>query len=116
MARIGATVRSWVWAGVAAGILLALIGTAAAPARAAPTPAWAPTSEIAEFVAARFEALRLPGLAVVVLAEGSVIYEGAFGEAAPMVPATLDTPFRLGSTSKQFTGLAIQQLSHRGQV
>lgn len=102
-------------AGAAACVLLALAGVAE-PARAAPPPTWASTSEIAEFVEGRFEALRLPGLAVVVLAEGSVVYEGAFGEAAPGVPVTLDTPFRLGSTSKQFTGLAIQQLSDRGQL
>ncbi len=40
-----------------------------------------------------------------------------FGVAGPDGPAvTADTPFRLGSTSKQFTGLMIQQLIAQGRL
>ncbi len=101
----------------AVGAFLALAALAA-PAAAAPVPEprWATPAELEQLVRTRFADLRLPGLALVVLARGDVLFEAAYGEAAPGVPVTLDTRFRLGSTSKQFTGLAIQQLIAAGRL
>lgn len=81
-----------------------------------PDPQWATPDRLDRFVAAKVDELGLPGLAVVVVAEGRVLFEGTYGEASPGVPVSLDTPFRLGSTSKQFTGLAVQQLVAQGRL
>jgi CubicO group peptidase (beta-lactamase class C family) len=78
---------------------------------------WAEPASIAAYVAAQYESMRLPALAVVAVAEGEVLYEGVFGSATPGGAAiSLDTPFSLGSTSKQFTGLVIQQLIADGRL
>ncbi|HKP08378.1 MAG TPA: serine hydrolase domain-containing protein, partial [Microbacterium sp.] len=52
------------------------------------------------------------------MVDGEVLYEGALGEAAAVgsSPMTLDTMVSLGSTSKQFTGLAIQNLISAGRL
>lgn len=45
------------------------------------------------------------------ISQGSVKFEGTYGDVYPGGPGvTLKTPFALGSISKQFTALAIQQL------
>jgi CubicO group peptidase (beta-lactamase class C family) len=93
-------------------------GTTVSARAAVPSASgWATASEITAFLQKERDDLKLSGLAVVVLSEGSVLYEGAFGDATPGGPAvTLNTPFVLGSTSKQLTGLAIQQLIAEGKV
>ncbi|MEN8144595.1 MAG: serine hydrolase domain-containing protein [Gemmatimonadota bacterium] len=56
---------------------------------------------------------------VVIVAQGDdVVFEGAFGMADRQdgVPNTLDTPFRLASATKMFTGVAIAQLVERGKL
>ena len=111
-------------AGVAiVGSLLAAVsgGSAAIAAGSAPAatspPHWAAASEIDAFLRTERAEMQLSGLAVVVLARGSVVFDRAYGDAAPGGPAvTRDTPFLLGSTSKQFTGLAIQQLIAQGRL
>ncbi len=68
-------------------------------------------SSLDSFVRQQRADLGLPGLAVVVLSQGSVKFEGTYGDVYPGGPmVTLKTPFALGSTSKQFIGLAVQQL------
>ena len=68
-------------------------------------------SSLDSFVRQQRTDLGLPGLAVVVLSQGSVKFEGTYGNVYSGGPGvTLKTPFVLGSTSKQFTALAIQQL------
>lgn len=78
---------------------------------------WAEPASIAAYVAAQQQSMRLPALAVVAVADGEVLYEGALGDAAPGGAAmSLETLVSLGSTSKQFTGLAIQQLIDDGRL
>lgn len=105
---------------LAALLVLAVAGSGiraqAAPGPPWPDPAWATADRLDRFVAGQMEELGLPGLVVVVIADGEVLFEGAYGEASFGVPTTLDTPFRLGSTSKQFTGLAVQQLIAQGRL
>ncbi|MBC7593058.1 MAG: beta-lactamase family protein [Kineosporiaceae bacterium] len=61
--------------------------------------------------------MKLSGLAVVVISQRSIVFERGYGDAAPGGPAvTPSTPFVLGSTSKQFTGLAVQQLIAQGRL
>jgi CubicO group peptidase (beta-lactamase class C family) len=90
---------------------------ATAPASAGSQITLATTSEIDAFLKKERADLKMSGLAVVVLSKGSVVFGRTYGDAAPGGPAvTLDTPFVLGSTSKQFTGLAIQQLIATGKL
>ena len=86
-------------------------GAPPAWADAALDPEWATAAELDGFLRAKADELRLAGLAVVVLADDEILFEGTYGEAAPDGRAvTLDTPFVLGSTSKQVTALAVHQL------
>ena len=80
-------------------------------------PRWAEASEIDRFLRAQFEELRLPGLAVLVVTRDGVRFEGMYGNADPAGrPVSADTPFLLGSTSKQFTALAVHQLVVQGRL
>ena len=82
---------------------------------ASATPASA--EDVERFLTAQRDELHLPGLAVVVLRDGRPLVATGLGEAAPGGPAvTTDTPFVLGSTSKQFTGLLVQQLILEGRL
>ena len=57
-----------------------------------------------------------PGGIVVVVRDGAVVFEEAFGLAdlTDGRPYTLDTPTNIGSTSKQFTAFAIVTLAEQG--
>lgn len=112
-----------VWSGRSAvrwvvGLLAsALVWSGTSPvAVAAPEPSWASAEDLDAFLRERVKDLHLPGLAVVVVTDGEVHFEGTYGEARPGVAVTLDTPFLLGSTSKQFTALAVQQLIADGEL
>lgn len=59
-----------------------------------------------------------PGLAVLIMSHGEVVYKHTYGLANIIneIPITADTGFRLASISKTFTALAIMQLYERGQL
>ncbi|WP_385898464.1 serine hydrolase domain-containing protein [Tessaracoccus sp. O5.2] len=67
-------------------------------------------------MAQRSADLRLAGVAVVVVRDGDVYEESYLGTSGGGRPVTADTPFVLGSTSKQFTGLAVQRLIADGRL
>jgi CubicO group peptidase (beta-lactamase class C family) len=56
--------------------------------------------------------------AVLVAERGRVIYEGAFGDAVRewKVPNTVDTRFRIASTTKQFTAALVLRLVEEGKL
>lgn len=60
----------------------------------------------------------LPGMAVLVARDGKIVYQGGFGfaELGKKVPVTADTPFRIGSVSKQFTAAAVVRLAEEGKL
>jgi CubicO group peptidase (beta-lactamase class C family) len=60
----------------------------------------------------------IPGLAVAVGREGSIVWENAYGFAdlENRTPTTLRTLFRIGSISKAITAVAILQLAERGKL
>src|SRR5262245_58180429 len=62
------------------------------------------------------QALRLPGLAVAIIQDGSIAYVRGFGIAATGREMTPQTPFIIGSLSKSFTALAAMQLVEAGQL
>lgn len=61
---------------------------------------------------------RAPGAAVALLRDGEVVYLRAFGVRSleERTPVTPDTLFRLGSTTKMMTALALLETSAKGRV
>lgn len=59
-----------------------------------------------------------PGVAVLVAKDGEIVYQTGSGYAslAHHVPVTLDTKFRIGSVTKQFTASAILKLQEEGKL
>ncbi len=57
-----------------------------------------------------------PGAAVLISKDGRILYEKAYGLAnlENEVPFKLDTKFRIGSTTKQFTAMSILKLQEEG--
>jgi CubicO group peptidase (beta-lactamase class C family) len=55
--------------------------------------------------------LNLPGIACAIVQADQIVYTHGCGFARPGRPVTSQTPFILGSLSKSFTALAIQQLA-----
>lgn len=93
------------------------LGTSRATVAAASTPELGSADDIASFVTQQRDVLHLPGVAVVVLRDGRPLLSQGFGVAAPGgPPVTAETPFLLGSTSKQFTGLMVQRLILEGRL
>jgi CubicO group peptidase (beta-lactamase class C family) len=75
------------------------------------------TRQLDSLIQSRYSAVA-PGCVVLVAEKGGVIYRKAFGVAdlktkAPVQP---DMIFRLGSMSKQYTGIAILQLIEQGKI
>jgi CubicO group peptidase (beta-lactamase class C family) len=88
---------------------LALFGLAARPLSAAPPPDAAFLQGIGSRALATGAA---PGIALAVAYKGRIVYEGGFGSAnvAANDPVTANTPFAIGSLSKQLTAAAIMLL------
>jgi CubicO group peptidase (beta-lactamase class C family) len=68
------------------------------------------------YIEAQMREWNIPGAALVVVQEGQVTHLQAFGQAGKARPVTLQTPFEIGSCTKSFTALAVQQLVEAGQV
>lgn len=63
------------------------------------------------------ETYNIPGLALGIVRDGEVEYQGGFGRAnAAGNPVTPDTPFLLASVSKGITALALMQLVEAGEL
>lgn len=73
--------------------------------------------DVERYVSRQRDELLVPGMAVVVIRDGLPLVSRGFGVADPGGrPATAETPFLLGSTSKQFTGLIVQRLILEGRL
>ena len=72
--------------------------------------------KIEQFVEEQREISQIPGISLVIVEKGKVVYQKGFGYAdvREKTPVTSNTLFELGSTSKAFTGLAILQLEKEG--
>jgi CubicO group peptidase (beta-lactamase class C family) len=95
-----------------------LVATAAVgPTRAAPQATSTVVASIDRFVDEQMSALHIPGLALALVVDGKVAYARGYGLAdGSGRPVTANTPFILGSTSKQFTGIAVEQLIRNGRL
>ena len=60
----------------------------------------------------------LPGMAVLVARDGKIVFQAGFGFAdlEKKIPVTLETKFRIGSVTKQFTAAAILRLAEDGKL
>lgn len=70
-----------------------------------------------DYIAARMETSRIPGLSVAIVKGDQIVYQKGYGQADPSGrPVTPQTPFIIGSISKTFTALAMMQLVEAGTV
>ena len=100
---------------VASIVCVALTGCAHAPAPEAPS------NTFEERVGALFEPVTAgdsPGVAVMVIRDGEVVFAKGYGYAdlERREPVTPQTAFRLASVSMQFTAMAIMILAERGRL
>jgi CubicO group peptidase (beta-lactamase class C family) len=60
----------------------------------------------------------VPGVAVLVARDGRVVFQGAYGlaDVEKRTPVALETKFRIGSVTKQFTAAAILRLADEGKL
>ncbi|MGD2026594.1 MAG: serine hydrolase domain-containing protein [Anaerolineales bacterium] len=73
---------------------------------------------ISSYLGAKMESAHAPGVAVVVVSQGEVVFESGFGFAdlETQTPMTADTPVRAGSVSKPVTSTAVMQLVEQGRL
>ena len=110
-----------VWRAVVAGCAAwALAGCAHAPA--ASRPSHPLDREVAAALGGRLDSLRLaariPGLAVVILRDTTVLLARGFGHAdvEGAVPVTAETPFNVASVAKPISAVVALQLVERGRL
>ncbi|OLT60381.1 serine hydrolase domain-containing protein [Moorena bouillonii] len=84
------------------------------PASAA-TPGW---EAFDRYVAAAAEEWRVPGLAIAVVKDGELVFEGGYGTTrlGDGTPVDPDTLFSIGSTTKAMTAAAIGMLVDEGKL
>lgn len=85
-------------------------------ARAAAPDFRAKIPAIERYVTQQMQRNRIPGLAVAIVSDDSVVYARGFGTDGFGAPVTERTGFVLGSMSKSFTALAVMQLVERKLV
>src|SRR5262245_34950951 len=74
-------------------------------------------SDLDQFVLARMQTARIPGLAAVAVKGDQTVFSGAWGEAdlSTHRPVTTNTLFMLASVSKTVTAVALMQLWELGK-
>ncbi|HTA40742.1 MAG TPA: serine hydrolase domain-containing protein, partial [Candidatus Acidoferrales bacterium] len=86
----------------------------------APQSAAAATSQPDyDAIAARtFAQGKLPGMAVAIVRNGTIVFEKGYGDAniAKNLPVSAETPFAVGSLTKQFTAVSVLMLAARGKL
>jgi CubicO group peptidase (beta-lactamase class C family) len=75
-------------------------------------------SELEAYITANLEKLKVPGAAVAIVQDGSIVYEKAFGvrELGKDEPLTTDTQMMIGSTGKSLTTLMMATLVDDGKM
>jgi CubicO group peptidase (beta-lactamase class C family) len=111
---------------VATGALIVLLAISASAARAqtpnGPAPPAERTADVIEAferqVEAHRNALKIPGLSMVVIQDGEVLSARGFGYAdvEHRKPATADTLYHLASVTKTFAAILVLQLVEQGRL
>ncbi|GAB3995513.1 serine hydrolase domain-containing protein [Spirosoma daeguense] len=73
-------------------------------------------ARIDRYVQARFAKSSVPGLAIAVVRNDTLLFSKGYGHTANKTPITADTPFAIASLSKAFTAMAIMQLVDADQI
>lgn len=83
-----------------------------------PSPAEVSLQEGAQAHLGKLTQDGLPGLAVLIARDGKIVYQDGFGFAdlEKKTPVTVETKFRIGSISKQFTAAALLRLADEGKL
>jgi D-alanyl-D-alanine carboxypeptidase len=99
------------------GLFALLAASAAIQAVAQQSPMLAST-KIDQDVNAALQRFAAPGAAIMVVSNGRVVRTGAFGlrDVQHNLPVRTDTPFEIGSITKQFTAASILQLQEAGKL
>lgn len=100
-------------------LLLALTSLAILAGAPINARAQSPSStEINGWIRRQMDLRAIPGMQVVVVKDGSIVYSGAYGTAnlQTPVPVTEKTVFSINSATKAFTGVEILKLVQRGEV
>ncbi|HEX6622876.1 MAG TPA: serine hydrolase domain-containing protein, partial [Pyrinomonadaceae bacterium] len=97
-------------------ILLSIVFFVAAEARA--QPGAVNFDELEKVVLDELRETKTPGAAIAIVNGGRVVYAKGFGvrDVETNTPVTADTLFRLGSTTKMFTGAAAVVLAEQGKI
>jgi len=95
-----------------------LLGSIAAVGFAVNTPAATPSELAEEFLSSQIKKKTHPGFAVLVSKDDKILFQRAYGMADVKAKRanTDDTPFRIGSITKQFTAAAILKLQEQGKL
>jgi CubicO group peptidase (beta-lactamase class C family) len=113
--------------GVATGALIVLLATCAsaprvqAPDKPAPSPSERAAHLIEAFerqVEAHRNALKIPGLSIVLIQDGEVLSARGLGYAdlEKRIPATADTLYHIASVTKTFTAILVLRLVEQGKL
>src|ERR1044071_547411 len=99
-------------------LLLALLTLAFGLQRASAHPGDNDFGELEKVILEELKETGTPGAAVAIIKDGRVIFAKGFGVASIETggAVTPDTLFRLGSTTKMFTGAAMVKLSGQGKI
>jgi CubicO group peptidase (beta-lactamase class C family) len=83
-----------------------------------PSPAGSLASVVDGIAASEMQSRHLPGLAISVSKQGTILYAQGYGYAnlGSCVPVQASTAFEIGSVTKQFTAVAVLQLVDRGSL
>src|SRR5436190_6196072 len=97
---------------------LILVLSLFAACSAAQPPADRLSSEVETVAVEEMKADGIPGAAIGIVSGGKILLAKGFGVASVEtgVPATADTLFRLGSTTKMFTAAALVQMALNGKI
>lgn len=95
-----------------------LLGSIVAVGFAANGTAATPSELAEEFLSSQIKKKKHPGFAVLVSKGGKILFQRAYGMADVKAKRTNtdDTPFRIGSITKQFTAAAILKLQEQGKL
>lgn len=98
-------------------VVLALAIILPTSGQVAPTKQGIP-GDLEQFIPSQMKNWKLPGLAIAVVQNGSVIYSHGFGlrDVKGSLPVTSKTIFAIGSISKSFTSLSMGMLNDEGRL
>jgi CubicO group peptidase (beta-lactamase class C family) len=102
----------------ALALVCTLTGSAVAQPQPAAAPAKRPDAALDAFIAQGMKDWKIPGLSIVVVKDGTTVFEKGFGVRRLDAPGAVDaqTLFGMMSTTKAMTALAVAMLVDEGKV